>query len=267
MKKLASLLVLFSPLVLAHCSGTQSVICPPGLQLNAEGTACECPPGQVLLNDMCVDEGLCAGVSCDDGNSCTVDGACSPDTGQCPVKTFASIDTACDLDSGAGRCMDGVCTEIPAVCIGVVCDDENDCTKNVCQDNAGTAVCVYPNEDNTKACDAGGNPGFCDGDGECAGLCVGVGCDDGDECTVDGDCDPATGMCPAKIPLNCDDGDACTADTCDAQIGCIGAFIDNDGDGYAPFECSAESPHQGSDCHDTLAERNPGQTMYFSTPT
>jgi hypothetical protein len=102
-------------------------------------------------------------------------------------------------------------------------------------------------------CDA---PLACDPEtGECADLCEGVECDDGNPCTDDA-CNAATGNCVhannnapcddgdicteddvcsggtcGGTPVDCDDGDACTEDSCDPATGCVTTPVEcDDGD-------------------------------------
>lgn len=101
------------------------------------------------------------------------------------------------------------CTKTPAVC-----DDENECTVDVCDSISKT--CSYAAKDCTD-----GNP--CTGVEACdpeTGACMpgtAPKClPDDDPCTTDG-CSPQTGCNP---PTTCDDGIACTLDICDPAVGC-----------------------------------------------
>ncbi|MDH3655279.1 MAG: hypothetical protein OEN21_13485 [Myxococcales bacterium] len=78
----------------------------------------------------------CVGVSCDDGNPCTVD-SCAPETG-------------CVFPATSGPCEDGSICTVGDVCIGGVCapgapldcDDQSSCTGETCDPVSG---CVYAN--------------------------------------------------------------------------------------------------------------------------
>jgi len=79
----------------------------------------------------------------------------------------------------------------PARCVGVVCDDGNECTYEGCY--CGECLGPYDHPDETE-CAFEGRPGLCV-DGTCEeNLCVGVSCEsDENECTRD--CNHATGAC------------------------------------------------------------------------
>ena len=185
----------------------------------ADGTAIECPEGEVCdeETDACVD--LCADVVCDDEDLCT-DDACDPATGEC-VYTDVVCDEGLVCDPDTGECVD--------LCADVVCDDEDLCTDDAC--DPATGECVYTD----VVCDEGF---VCDPDtGECVEIvdpCEGVVCDEagpcqigecidgvcvytdtcvGDEVCVDGEC-----VVPADCEedADCDDGLFCNgAETCD----------------------------------------------------
>jgi hypothetical protein len=128
-----------------------------------EGTACDFDG----LAGVCID-GVCCDVCERDGNECTRD--CNPATGTCDyisVEDGTNCDdgndnectydtcidgactgpgrwvtdgTVCDFDGGAGLCIDGVCEE--NLCAGVVCDDDNECTEELCDYVDGTCHIV-----------------------------------------------------------------------------------------------------------------------------
>jgi hypothetical protein len=85
-------------------------------------------------------------------------------------------------------------------------------------------------------------------------------CNDGDTCNGEETCDTAARRCVTGAPLVCEDTDACTTDACDEDLGCTYAFLDVDGDTFAPGECEATGPYagQGGDCDDTNSSRAPG---------
>ncbi len=110
-------------------------------------------------------------ISCDDGNSCTVD-------------SYDSIDGCTHINEPDGTgCDDGdVCTTREScssgTCEGVPlnCDDGNECTADSC--NATTGCFHTPNEGLPCA------GGVCQGTA-CVELCSTLDCDDGDPCTTD----------------------------------------------------------------------------------
>ena len=144
--------------------------------------------------------GLADGTTCDDGNVCTTDDACSG--GRC-AGTPAN-GTACDdVDdcTANDRCVDGACHGDPQT--GTYCFEGSESLCMVGRCDAG--VCVFPPE-----------------------------CDDGDACTVDTCLRPDT-VCQ-HTPVGCDDGNPCTTDSCDHVRGCQhlavadGTMCDDDGD-------------------------------------
>lgn len=132
----------------------------------------------------------------------------------------------------------------PARCkVAADCSDGNDCTADVC--DLTTETCSNsPAVDGTR-CDDDGVPGVCTS-GLCGqGLCAGVDCEDGNECTddacdfADGTCsnealsdgtpcdfDGSTGVCAAGECIEdrcvndpCNDDNPCTTDSCDPRDG------------------------------------------------
>ena len=93
------------------------------------------------------------------------------------------------------------------LCEGVVCDDGNQCTIDVCDPADG--ACVFPLQSNGAFCDFGGLPGECQS-GTCVGLCddAATRCSDANECTLD-NCDGLTGSCSNP---NLADGSSCDFD-------------------------------------------------------
>jgi hypothetical protein len=190
-------------------------------------------PGR-CSSGVCVDAQLCSAVDCGDGNQCT-DDVCNP-ANALSTKPNRTDGTDCAAGSDPGRCTSGVCL---GLCEGVICNDANQCTEDVCDPSNGS--CPNPAKDDGVPCDLGENPGRCD-NGICVGLCVGVVCDDDNECTVDGTCDPQDGLCPTPTPVaentTCDFGGLpaqcksgvcaglcedkiCGPSTCDENCQCI----------------------------------------------
>ena len=203
----------------------------------------------------CVSEEECPwGFSCQ--AAVTVDGIdtkqCVADAGVCPCTSSAvalGLWTPCELTSEAGSCAGKrVCTEeglapcdaalpVAESCNGLdddcdgsvdepneiggdlinLCNDDNDCTKDVCDGEAG---CSYLPVEGDECKD--GNP--CTVADHCVqGLCVGssVVCDDSNPCTDDA-CNETGGCIFEPNGEDCDDGDPCTlGDHCSAGV-CAG---------------------------------------------
>ena len=235
----------------------------------SEGDPCD--DGDSCTDDEICTEGVCAGspVDCDDAETCTLD-SCEPSEG-C-IHTALEAGTPCD--DGDLCTLDDLCAE--GVCSGGetrICDDEDPCTDDACETNAGcvTTMNEAPCEDGAPCtsgdtCSEGeclaGEPTDCDDADICTiDLCDEVvgcvhlptqnacctaesgGCNDGDPCTT-ASCDEATGECiqnPNTAP--CDDGDSCTTeDTC-ADLACVGT----------PLSCDDQNP-----CTDDLCSPNEG---------
>ena len=203
------------------CTADCGALCE-GLECGVAGLDGECECGACddenpCTDDACGDDGMCAfvpledGESCDDGDLCTMD--------------------ACEA---------GVC-----ISTATSCDDENPCTDDACDDETGE--CVYTN--NTAFCN---DQDPCTADDVCAdGVCAGAAIDC--DCDVDEDCVPledddlcnGTLVCnTAILPHQCEvdedtviecpepeDGpDApCLMAVCDAETGECGFGPDNDG--------------------------------------
>jgi hypothetical protein len=168
--------------------------CNPGANAfdwseRAAGAACddgnECTVGTVCTGGLCLGEAI----ACSDGDVCTVD-SCDPALG-C---VFEPGEDGIRCDDGSECTLNDVCTG--GVCGGEpeICDDSNDCTSEVCDDELG---CVYT---------------------QLTGPC-----DDGDACTDGDTC--VDGACVVAGPTNCDDGNTCTIDFCDEFAGC--AYLPN----------------------------------------
>ncbi len=117
-------------------------------------------------NDECQDEGCIAATPgypgnplCDDGDACTVD-ICDPVGHSCSNVVSCEEGVPCTVDA----CVASACEHTP---VDALCDDYNGCTDDMC--NAATG-CVHANLD-------------------------AVPCEDGDLCTVTGDC--VSGTCVA----------------------------------------------------------------------
>jgi hypothetical protein len=179
---------------------------------------------------------------CDDAIACTVDrcsadGTCShePDDASCTAVSGGTCSATDDCQYPT--CDASTCTPQPSMCRGAMCEG---------------AACVRPST-------CGGAAPTC-----CAGSCVALLCDDGNDCTADscgatgcvhtprtGSCtdgDPCTGgdLCTGEACVGsaCDDLDPCTTDFCDPGVGCDtmpagdGTPCD-DGDGCPGDVCTA----------------------------
>ncbi len=207
--------------------------------------------------DSCGKEGVCVGqepLNCDDGNGCTKD-SCDPTAG-CLHEPFEDGEPCKDGDSCSvdDQCAGGVC--VPGTM--VVCNDPDptDCTYRVCDKLTGDCKksLVHPEGHSCSDGDPCTDNDACDEDGKCepgedhaceaqnpcktswcneaakegGNPCLwewkkaGVGCDDGDACTLDDKCESkedGTVKC-SGTPLDCNDGDPCTSDSCQEEKGC-----------------------------------------------
>ena len=139
---------------------------------------------------------------------------------------------------------------------GKLCDDDNECTEDSCNGEAG---CLNDPADGEACFDENA----CTYDDQCeAGVCVGlpVDCDDGNPCTDDG-CAPFDGCFQEDNSLPCeDDGDPCTEDLCSGgecthPPGNGGAGCEDDADPCTTDICDAgECTHppgnNGEPCED-----------------
>lgn len=211
----------------------------------ANGTACS--DGSVCTDKDTCQGGSCVGgaaITCDDGNSCTLD-TCDatkgcvfqPSTAACDDGNACTSGDVCD----SGKCVSGTVK---------ACAVSGSCTKASCDPASGQ--CVASNVsgpcDDGKPCTVGDS---CQG-GSCVAGPVKA-CDDGSACTSDS-CDAATGACK-NVLIPCDDNNACTDNTCDAKTGCsypthtcpstdacAPATCDKlTGCGTAPISCKASS--------------------------
>ena len=151
------------------------------------------------------------GVACEDGASCTVDGAC--EAGGCVGKPLVCGD--------GNPCTDDICKQgkgcvYPAVgaASSVTCSDDSACTEN---DDCVEGSCLGE----AMACDdkKGCTVDACDVKTGCTHTNSEAACSDGDACTADDVC--AGGACKSGGKANCDDGNACTIDLCKPAAGCV----------------------------------------------
>ena len=164
----------------------------------------------------CGDGVLDASEECDDANAASGDG-CRPD---CTIERCG--DGILDPQEGCddGNTVDGDCCSAgcEALAEGAACDDGDACTggdrcvAGACVSGA-PLVCVPPSQCHIAFCDALANG--------CVSIpkVTGLGCDDGDPCTLTDFC--RDGTCVGGAPRVCTDGDPCTQDACDPANGCV----------------------------------------------
>lgn len=172
--------------------------------------------------------GVCDTVACEE-NRCVL--GSRPDGHRCDDS---------DPLTGEDACLDGICAGVVVTCD----DDLGPCLKAVHDPETDECV-VEPADDDTP----------CDDDNSCtqldscqAGECVGskpVTCSAGDDCHLDGECDPKTGECSepkADDGAPCDDGQACTSEDSCQDGACAGAAVAcDDGLGCSVDSCDEKS--------------------------
>ena len=189
-----------------------------------QGTSCD--DGQeCTVNDACSGLSKCSGVAaagccktatdCDDKNPCTVD-SCEVDTGTCLNNAAAAEGFSCDDGhwcTVTDTCLAGACNGAPRSCASA----GDACNTGVC-DETLDACTPSPRADGTTcAADATS----CTDDVCIAGACTHPPntepCNDGVACTFGDVC--ALGVCAGQ-PYTCDDGLACTTEACTGAGGC-----------------------------------------------
>ncbi len=224
-----------------------------------------CTLGDICEMGECVYKGL---VDCDDANPCT-DQECDPSEGCLYSDNEADCDdgNACTMGD---KCVDGGCDYS-----GLTnCDDENECTTDVCDPKLG---CVHlhnsaPCEDGSvctvlDVCDQGICVGgqtitcnddnlctddSCDPDGGCLFVPNAVPCTDGNVCTVADQC--SEGICVSGNALDCDDQNVCTDESCHPESGCI--HTANDGNCDDDNACTEDSCDEVTGCVNTPIDAN-----------
>lgn len=201
-----------------------------------------CDDGDLCTrNDQC-SGGFCVGIllDCTDFNNCTQD-VCNSTTGFCEHLPSISPIPCDDLNS---------CTSndhcVGSQCQGVqfICNDNNECTTDVCVDVEGQPKCFTMNINGTQ-CDDGNactindvciagqctsDPIICNDQNTCTSdSCMGgecvfsnntLPCDDHNACTLSDQC--SGGVCIGGTQIQCTDGNICTDDSCDSKTGnCI----------------------------------------------
>ena len=165
-----------------------------------------CPESVLApVNSTCGNGGLCNGAGhcvecnrsdqCDDGNECT-DDLCDTDHGTCSNPAVADP-IQCNYEGGVGACESGVCVAPTPACAADPCPEDDDpCTyAPECRAAGGGRTCEEARVPNGTACEPEGLPAGACQEGACTGLCVGVDCSDGNDCTTDPSCDPQYGTC------------------------------------------------------------------------
>ena len=277
---------------------------------------------------------FCGGVCdedhpCPDGFTCqdaeTVDGVptkqCVNDAGVCECTEKSenlALYTGCSTQNEWGTCTgmrvctgeglsscdalnpaEEVCNGVDDDCDGetdeVVCDDDNDCTQDVCAGEDGclhTELVDAPCNDG-DACTFGDlcSAGTCKGDAltcEDQNPCTDDSCDgelgclyepnddpcsDGEPCTMADVCEG--GSCAAGQEIECDDGNPCTSDECGGDLGCSHVALDggpcDDGNACTvDDQCSAglcgsvgiEDCDDGNPCTTDICNPNAGGCVY-----
>ncbi len=208
-------------LVGGACGGGAAVSCNDGDSCTIDS----CKAGQGCVN---APAPASLGIPCDDGLACTKGdvcdaGACKPGKNTCQCVNDAgcvAFDDG-DLCTGVLRCKQGACVpDGPAV----VCDtsDLGPCAEATCVPTTGK--CATTTKADGATCVIGGGCGVT---GTCqSATCVPSGkpaCDDGNGCTVDSCAADSTCAHVAQVGSSCDDGDACTSgDVCGADGSCSG---------------------------------------------
>jgi N-acetylneuraminic acid mutarotase len=179
-------------------------------------------------------------LSCDDGNSCTVDDRCSggrclgtPTTGtSCDDGNECTANDTCQDDWCQGQARDGAaCNDHDACTTGESChggycfsgtplncakDDGNLCNgREACSSAVGCYHYDVPNCDDGNIC----TTDSCDPATGCRHVFNDAPCDDGNACTAGDVC--GGGVCHAGVAITCDDGNVCTDDTCAPWTGCV----------------------------------------------
>lgn len=189
------------------CAEVETVDGIETTQCVADAGVCPCTGKSVELAlwTPCANEnewGLCTGK-----RACTADGLSPCDALTATPETCNGLDDNCDGDVDEPLEVEGSYVNL--------CDDDNDCTADLCTGEAG---CDYEllNE------------------GECI---------DGDSCTVGDHCE--AGEC-LGLPIVCDDDNVCTDDLCDGLGGCTAEFNNADCDDDDP--CTVNDMCSDGEC-------------------
>ena len=229
------------------------------------GNTKDCGDSNACTDDSCDPITGCANTNnqaaCEDGNPCTINDKCAggtcktgsqkacTDGSACTDDKCNAITGACEFPNNAASCDDGNACTLGDKCSGGECkgtgnpsccskdsdcNDNNDCTKDVCDTNTG--LCSQDkNANNGIGCNA--DSSGCTQNDKCdAGVCkvgASVSCLASEDACNGATCE-STGLTSylcKKVPkgtgFDCDDGKYCTTnDKCDAQGLCKGTQID-----------------------------------------
>ena len=222
---------------------TANDACAAGLCVSGSLVACddgnECTAETCDALSGCVAAPVDAGVACGDpeASSCSAADTCDG-AGTCLANDSAqgvpcgddtnSDCNAADTCDGAGICETNVVTD------GVACDDGDFCSEG---DTCAGGFCVSGDLldcDDQNAC----TTDTCDPQAGCkyGARPQGTPCSDNDACTLEDAC--FGGKCVAGGVIDCDDGNICTADSCDPGSGCV-----NDGTDITQQACSGDNSY------------------------
>ncbi len=196
------------------------------------------PNGNAFCNDVgeCVECNRTAQCA-DDGNACTAavceDGFCST----------VGVGGVCDYMGQPGVCENGECVDAD-LCDPSLCQDLGPCVQDNCDPANGT--CTYLDAPNGTECSVNRYAGECVF-GQCD-LCAPVRCDDKNQCTIDGTCDPSTGTCGgqvnASIDTRCDQSGGRFCDGSGSCVYCNDAAQCDDGNDCTTDTCATGSMHE-----------------------
>ncbi len=187
------------PCTLDTCTSAKGCAHTPDSSKCDDGNPCSVDGCDLALG--CTVTSLAVGVTCSDGNECTVADACDK-TGSCAGVPSDACKCAVDGDClgktqnlciGALVCQGGGCVAVPGNAVYCDASQNSACLQNGCDPGSGKCVLKSKNE--------------------------GAPCDDGNACTSAQTCQ--TGVCQGAGEVNCDDKNACTNDLCVPQSGCV----------------------------------------------
>lgn len=266
-----------------HCTSGDGC-CPSGCT-TATDTDCQPGCGNGALDgaetcDIAPAGVLCAAITCDDKNACTVDSRLGADS-TCNVSCAHSQITGCTAGARDGCCAPG-CNATNDPDCAVVCGNSvveaptESCDTGLagsCPTSCPQSACVLPDLVNAGTCKAacvdqgrrqtscilaakdGCCPGGCNAnnDADCTAVCGNGVLEPGESC----ESTPATPTCAG---LSCDDKNACTTDTttgsartCDLK--CVNSAITTcvDGDGCCAPGCTGLNDSDCAPPNDTCA--------------